>query len=130
MKKSTLCLLLAFVVAGSAHAQERRFYAAVGKNFDGSEYRGSAYIEKTADYTCHIVWRIQQATYEGFCMVYRGFMAVSFTSPDDDVGLVIYKINADGSMEGGWTYADTDGIGTERLTPITRDNKDDDEDKI
>jgi len=33
------------------------------------------------------------------------------------VGLVIYKVNDDGSMEGLWTIAGQGGTGTETLTP-------------
>ena len=35
----------------------------------------------------------------------------------DKVGLVIYKIMSDGTLNGLWTVADTPGNGTEVLTP-------------
>ena len=33
------------------------------------------------------------------------------------VGLVMYKIEADGTLRGYWTIADQSGAGTEVLTP-------------
>ena len=33
------------------------------------------------------------------------------------VGLVIYKVNDDGSLVGLWTIADQEGVGAEVLTP-------------
>ena len=34
------------------------------------------------------------------------------------IGLVIYEMQADGSMLGVWTVADTTGVGTENLIPM------------
>jgi hypothetical protein len=36
----------------------------------------------------------------------------------DAIGLVVYKIMADGTLEGLWTIADKGGAGEEVLTPI------------
>jgi hypothetical protein len=35
----------------------------------------------------------------------------------ETVGLLIYEIQADGSLEGNWTIADENGVGQERLIP-------------
>jgi hypothetical protein len=35
----------------------------------------------------------------------------------DVVGLVIYELQDDGTLEGLWTVADQEGVGTETLTP-------------
>ena len=34
-----------------------------------------------------------------------------------DIGLVVYEVQPDGSLEGYWTIADKTGAGTETLTP-------------
>ena len=34
------------------------------------------------------------------------------------VGLVIYEVKADGTLDGLWTIADQPGMGTEKLTPL------------
>ena len=36
---------------------------------------------------------------------------------DDAVGLVVYEVKGDGSLEGAWTISGKDGSGTEKLTP-------------
>jgi hypothetical protein len=33
------------------------------------------------------------------------------------VGLIIYEIQSDGSLDGNWTIADQNGVGQERLIP-------------
>ena len=120
MKNLLLCVSLAIGFSAGAQGRDIRFYAAEGVSLDGSEYHGTAYIEKTADHTCRIVWRIEQSDFEGVCMWYEGVLSVSFAAYGY-VGMVIYKVNTDGSMQGAWTYADRDGLGTETLTPITGD---------
>jgi hypothetical protein len=35
----------------------------------------------------------------------------------DAIGLVVYKVRADGSLDGLWTIAGKEGSGTEVLTP-------------
>jgi hypothetical protein len=35
----------------------------------------------------------------------------------DAVGLVVYQVKSDGSLEGAWTISGKDGSGTENLTP-------------
>jgi hypothetical protein len=36
----------------------------------------------------------------------------------DSIGLVVYVMNDDGSLEGAWTIADKEGVGEEILTPM------------
>ena len=33
------------------------------------------------------------------------------------VGVVVYELKGDGSLDGLWTLADQNGVGTERLVP-------------
>ncbi len=34
------------------------------------------------------------------------------------IGLVVYKMIPDGTLEGAWTIADQEGVGEETLTPV------------
>jgi hypothetical protein len=91
-------------------------YNVKGTNFDGSAYSGTAHIAITSNSTCAITWKTGGSTAEGICM--RD--ADSFTAAyrmGDAVGLVLYKINDDGSLDGYWTIAGKSGAGTETLTP-------------
>jgi hypothetical protein len=36
----------------------------------------------------------------------------------DKVGLVIYELRDDGTLDGKWTVADEDGVGSEILIPM------------
>ena len=43
--------------------------------------------------------------------------SAAYKMSDGAVGLIIYKMDDDGSMEGIWTLTGKDGTGTEVLTP-------------
>jgi len=91
-------------------------YRVSGTNFDGSRYSGTAEIVFTSNTSCRINWVTGSTTSRGICMRNGGSFAASYRL-GNSVGLVVYEINADGSMEGTWTIADKSGYGTERLTP-------------
>lgn len=90
-------------------------YDVNGTNFDGSPYRGTAEIAVTSKNTCRIRWETG-ATATGICMRNGSSFSAAY-SMGDVIGLVIYRLNSDGSLEGLWTIADRDGVGTEVLTP-------------
>ena len=94
-------------------------YTAKGTNFDGSSYSGTAHIAITSNSTCSITWKTGSATSstsEGICMRDADSLAAAYKM-GDAVGLIIYKINDDGSLDGFWTIAGQSGAGTETLTP-------------
>lgn len=91
-------------------------YTVEGRNFDGSRYRGTAEIEVTSKNTCRIVWNTG-STFQGICMRNGTVFAASY-GQGGTAGLVIYEIRPDGRMEGLWTVADRDGVGTETLLPV------------
>ncbi len=91
-------------------------YNAKGTNFDGSAYSGTAHISITSNSTCAITWKTGGSTSEGICMRDADSLAAAYRL-GDAVGLVIYKINDDGSLDGYWTIAGKSGAGTETLTP-------------
>jgi hypothetical protein len=91
-------------------------YRASGKNFDGSRYSGTAEVIFTSNTTCRISWKIGSDVWRGICMRNGPIFAASYRL-GNAVGLVIYEIKDDGTLEGMWTIADKSGVGTETLTP-------------
>ena len=109
-------LSLAFLTTPQALAQDiGGRYSVNGTNFDGSRYGGTALIEVTSKTTCHITWETG-STATGICMRNGDSFAASYMM-GNAVGLVIYEVQGDGSLEGLWTVAGQDGVGTEVLTP-------------
>jgi len=104
-------------LAGAASARDLGGnYRANGTNFDGSPYSGTATIEITSDTTCEITWVTGSTTSNGFCMRNQDAFAAGYVM-GDSIGLIIYKMMPDGSLNGIWTIAGKNGAGTEVLTP-------------
>jgi hypothetical protein len=91
-------------------------YTVYGTNFDGSHYRGTAKITVQTNTTCEIEWTTGSTTSSGICMRNDDSFAAAYQL-GKDVGLVIYKMRSDGTLDGLWTIAGQDGNGTEILTP-------------
>lgn len=105
------------VMAAPAGAQSiGGTYDAEGTNLDGSPYRGTATITLTSSTTCEIRWTTGGTTSQGICMRNGPSFAASYVL-GRAIGLVIYNLQPDGSLEGLWTVAGTEGAGTEVLTP-------------
>jgi hypothetical protein len=90
-------------------------YQVAGTNADGSGYRGTATITPRSNSTCRITWQTG-STSTGICMLAGRAFAASYVL-NGKVGLVVYELQADGSLKGVWTMADQPGAGTEILTP-------------
>ncbi len=91
-------------------------YTVIGANIDGSPYRGEAQITLTSQNTCRIAWTVG-STPQGICMRSANTFTAAY-SLNGKIGLVIYQIMNDGSMQGLWTLADTQGVGRETLVPV------------
>lgn len=91
-------------------------YLVTGTNLDGSPYAGTAEITLTSEYTCEIVWTTGGSTSTGICMRNGNAFAAGYEL-NGAVGLVVYEIQADGAMNGAWTIAGKNAVGTEVLTP-------------
>lgn len=103
--------------ASTASAQEiGGRYEVQGTNLNGSTYAGVAEITVTSENTCRIVWDTGSIS-SGICMRDDSTFVAGYVL-GDKVGLVIYEMQADGSMRGVWTVADTTGVGTENLIPM------------
>ena len=92
-------------------------YKIQGTNANGSPYGGTATITLTSANTCRIVWKTGNTTSEGICMRNQNAFSAGYVL-QGDVGLLIYEIKDDGSMDGLWTVADQPGVGTEKLIPV------------
>ena len=92
-------------------------YVVEGTNLNGSAYSGTANIVVTSDTTCEITWQTGSSSSFGLCMGMGDVISAGYVL-GDAVGLVMYRILADGSLEGYWTIAGQNGSGTEKLTPV------------
>ena len=118
MKTILAGALLALGLVASAQAQtvNAGTYTVEGTNLDGSAYSGTATIELTSETTCSIQWHTGDTTSNGICMLYDNAFAAGYVL-EDAVGLIVYQVKGDGSLEGAWTISGKDGSGTEKLTP-------------
>ena len=91
-------------------------YTVQGTNFNGSPYGGEAEITLTSETTCRIEWITGDTSSTGICMRNDDSFAAGYAM-GGKVGLVIYKIMSDGTLNGLWTIADEGGNGTEVLVP-------------
>jgi hypothetical protein len=117
MKLAVLAAAAMLVTASSAFAQSiGGKYDVEGTNFDGSAYQGTAEITLTSETTCVIEWQTQGTTSSGICMRNDAAFAAAYEL-NGEVGLVVYRVQDDGTLDGLWTLAGKEGNGTEVLTP-------------
>ena len=117
MRRLPAVAFILLCLAASASAQSiGGMYNVEGTNLDGSNYSGAAEIKLTSDTTCTVHWVTGGTTSEGICSRNGNAFAAAYVL-GDVFGLVVYKVGADGSLDGLWTIAGKDGNGTEVLTP-------------
>jgi hypothetical protein len=118
MKTVSVAAALFLALTGSAFAQNiGGTYTVAGTTGNGAAYRGQARIELTSDTTCRITWRTgENEVSEGICMRNRNAFSAAYRY-QNLVGLVIYQVMPDGTLNGIWTIAGQPGSGTEVLTP-------------
>ncbi len=116
-KMKTVLTVATLLCMGSAgFAQEiGGHYKVNGTNFDGSPYTGEAQITLTSEYTCNIVWKTGGSTSSGICMRNNNAFTAGYEL-NGKVGLVIYLIKDDGTLDGTWTVDGVNAVGTEVLT--------------
>ncbi len=116
LKKLMLALLLAGGLTNAAAAVDLGgAYEVRGTNPNGSKYSGTAEIVVTSENTCRITWNVG-AESAGICMR-NGVAFAAGYALNEKVGLIIYEIRDDGTLDGLWTIADQPGVGTELLIP-------------
>ena len=116
MKAGILAAALAMAACAVAAQDVTGHYRVKGTNLDGSIYEGEALITATSDVTCEIVWQTGGSTSSGICMRDGNALAAGYEL-GGKVGLVIYLIQDDGTLDGTWTVAGVNAVGTEILTP-------------
>jgi hypothetical protein len=110
--------LLAATVASAGAQQLTGRYQVIGDNANGSGYRGVAEITGTAGGNCGIRWAIPNTPpTQGFCMRQGNVLSAAYRL-GNAIGLVVYRINDDGTLNGTWTIAGQEGVGKERLVPL------------
>lgn len=109
--------LLATLIAASAFAGPRfsGVYRVTGTN-PGAEtgaqpYQGTLTISPRGDaYEVH--WAIANDEYDGVGIVVNNTLCVAYTA-GEGLGVVAYRQRPDGSLEGRWTVAGSNELGTE-----------------
>ncbi|RVC63159.1 MAG: hypothetical protein EOS65_11705 [Mesorhizobium sp.] len=117
MRKFILALaMVGFAAAPGAAQSIGGKYTVAGTNFDGSAYGGEATITLTSETTCTIHWETGGSSSDGICMRNDNAFSAGYVM-GKEIGLVVYKVEEDGSLHGLWTIAGKEGSGTEVLTP-------------
>lgn len=111
---------LAFVavVSAASAGQIGGRYSVAGSNLDGSKYSGTVDITISSNTACTIVWHTGGDDLTGICMRSADTLVAAYVA-DGAVGLVLYKIEDNGTLDGVWTAANQNGVGTDVLTPQT-----------
>ena len=112
-------MIAAFVFAVSAHADTLTLaptYKAVGKNGDGSSYTGTVSIKILSNTTYAIEWKMDGSVVKGFGMRMDDTLSATYML-EGQPGLIIYKVQSDGTMIGTWAIKGQSGTGSETLTP-------------
>ncbi len=116
MKHIALAGLFALSASLAAAQDFAGEYIVAGTNLNGSPYAGEARITLISETTCEIEWVTGGTSSVGICMRNGPAFAAGYVL-GDAVGLVIYQIMDDGTLDGLWTIAGQEGTGTEILTP-------------
>ncbi|MGI0525183.1 hypothetical protein [Rhizobium giardinii] len=119
MKKVIVAAALLLAAASAVNAQTVNAgkYTVEGTNLDGSSYSGTAEITLASETTCVIEWDTAGEKSTGVCMLNGNAFAAAYVL-GDALGLIVYKVNSDGTLEGNWTITGKDGSGTETLTEV------------
>ena len=115
MRAFVLALLLTAGWAGLASAQSiGGNYIVRGTNPNGSTYSGTAVITPRGN-VCRIAWHVG-SEWQGICMMNGDAFAASYSS-GSSYGLLIYRLQPDGTLTGVWTLG-ANSTGTETLIPM------------
>lgn len=108
-----------FFLVLSAHADTLKLassYKAAGKNPDGSAYTATVTVKIISDTTFSIEWKMDGSVTKGFGMRMNDTLSATYML-EGQPGLIIYKVNDDGTMSGIWAIKGQPGNGSETLTP-------------
>lgn len=114
--------LTAAILVGCASASAQNLggnYRVEGLNLNGTPYTGSASIRFTSNTTCVIRWNTGggSSVQEGICMWQGDILVAGYVFRNGETGLVMYRHQGDGVLDGIWTVTGANGSGRERLVP-------------
>jgi hypothetical protein len=112
---AAITMVCALATPAAAAEFREGMYAVQGTNLDGSPYKGTAQVTLLSDTTCKIEWDTG-APSSGPCMKVGDYVSAAYVM-GNAVGIIMYHVNDDGSLDGFWTVSGQNGSGTEHLTP-------------
>ena len=117
MRKLMLAAALCGLVVPAAAAEFREgTYTVEGTNLNGIPYVGTYEVTLKSDTTCQITWKTGATESWGHCMKVGDYVSAGYIM-GDAIGIIMYLVNEDGTLDGYWTISGQDGSGTEKLTP-------------
>jgi len=121
MRKALMALVVLAALPQTAAAQQgiTGRYQALGTNFDGSQYRSFVEISAASDVTCRIRWVDAQGRsgQDGICMRSGAIVTAAYIL-NGKPGLIIYRQQDNGVLDGTWTVSGASGTGREILSPV------------
>lgn len=90
-------------------------HAVEGKNRTAAS-TGTVTIILAGETTCEIVWQTGETTSHGICPRKDNAFAAAYVT-EDAIGVVIYRVQDDGTPDGLRTIRGKDGVGTEMEAP-------------
>ncbi|MEW4565309.1 hypothetical protein AB1K70_22480 [Bremerella sp. JC770] len=120
------CVVTLFASVSYADPAERDLsgkYQCTGTSNQGGKYVGQVTIKKR-NQGYQITWIVDKTTYSGIGFVDEDRLNVAWTLKTPQgvaIGVISYKIQDNGTLEGKWTDPSLKGIYDETLVPIDED---------
>ncbi len=94
-------------------------YAVNGTGVNGNTYQGEVVVTRR-DAVYQMSWKVGAENYDGIAVQSGNTMAAAYTTGTDGrgCGAIVYKINADNSLDGTWGEWGVNSVGTEKDVPI------------
>jgi hypothetical protein len=93
-------------------------YAVKGTGADGKTYQGDVLVTMR-DAVYQMSWRLDAGSFDGVAVQSGDTLAAAYTTGTDGkgCGAIVYKINADNSLDGTWGEWGSNSVGTEKAVP-------------
>ena len=94
-------------------------YAVNGAGADGKTYQGEVVV-KRRDAVYQMSWKLGAENYDGIGVQSGNTMAAAYATGTNGkgCGAVVYKINADNSLDGKWGEWGVNSVGAEKAVPV------------
>lgn len=109
----------ASAVSNSTSGDLAGTYAVSGAGAGGKNYQGEVVVKKR-DAVYQMSWKVGAENYDGVAVQSGNTVAAAYTTGKDGkgCGAIVYKINADNSLDGKWGEWGVNSSGTEKAVPI------------